>query len=212
MGHTINTVRYNEEIAQVVNSNNVKIKEAINGFNSQLNILGNGVTWKGGTSITNVGNLVDCYNTYKNAYTEFIRLLGEKCSVAFDSINSVIATNMGVQLSFDNIQALSFDTPKIEDLSFTGESGNADAIIDCANFFVQYASDIKNGYINIRNAFEKIGMGSQILDTSDYGTDYATILKNNVIEIVDGLKTIDENSFKTTIENLHTAAQNIKNG
>lgn len=213
MAYLINTARYNDEVANVVNTNNSKIKASISDFNAQLNILGNGETWIGGSAVENVNNLVQCYNTYKDSYSEFIRKLGESCNAIFNEINSIISSNNGVQLSFDNLQALSFETPNIKDLSFAGgEAGQADAIISCSNNFTQYAADIKNAYMNIKTAFEKIGSGSQIIDTSDLSSDPATQLKLRVSEIIDSLVQVDENQFKTVIENLNIAANNIKRG
>lgn len=213
MAYLIDTTRYNDEVANVVNTNNTKIKTAISDFNAQLNILGNGETWIGGSAVENVGALVKCYNTYKDSYSEFIRQLSETCTSIFDEVNSIIATNNGVQLSFDSLQALSFETPNIKDLSFSGgEAGHADTIISCSNNFTQYAADIKNAYMNIKTAFEKIGSGSQIMDTSDLSSDPATQLKLRVSEIIDSLAQVDQNQFKTVIDNLNTAANNIKRG
>ena len=213
MGYRIDTRKYNDEVANVVNTNNKKIKSAISDFNTQLELLGNGETWIGGTAVENVDNLVGCYKTYKNSYAEFIKKLGESCTSLFTEINSLISTNGGVQLSFDSLQSLTFEEPTIKDLTFSGgEAGNAETIISCAKNFTQYAADIKSAYQAINDAFLKIGSGSQILDTSDFGSDPATLLKTKVGDIIGSLVLVDENQFKTVISNLNTAANNIKRG
>ena len=213
MAYVINTTSFDNDVVNVVNSNNAKIKSAIADFNTQLNILGNGETWIGGSAVENVTNLVNCYNTYKNSYSEFIRKLGENCRIIFEDVNSIIRTNHGTELTFDSIQAVSFDTPTIKDLSFAGgESGSADTIINCASNLKQYAEDIKTAYVNIKTAFEKIGNGSQILDTSDFSSNPAETLKRSVAEIIDSLVQVDQGAFNTYIENLNTAANNIKRG
>ena len=212
MAYLVNTTAYNNDVASVVNTNNTKIKTAITDFNTELNVLANGETWKGTTAIENVGALVDCYNTYKNSYSDFITKLEQTCSTIFSEFNSIIATNNGVPLTFDNIKSLSFEEPVIKDMTYTGEGGDADRIITCAQSFTQYAADIKSAYQNIKTAFEKIGAGSLILDTSDLSSDPATALKNKVSSIIDSLVLVDEQQFKTVIDNLNTAANNIKNG
>lgn len=211
MGHIIDTNRYDNEVSSVVNTQNAKIKTAIDNFNAQLNILGNGSTWKGGMAAENVGNLVNCYNTYKDGYSTFVTKLSQDCASLFARVNAVVSTNHGTQLTYTDINSLTFDNPKVSDLSSAVESGSVDQIETCATNLQQYAKEIKDGYIAIKGAFELIGNGSQILDTSDSVDNPANTLKNKVIDAIDTLKQVDENAFKTYIENLNTAAKNIRN-
>jgi len=213
MGYVIDSGKFDSDVVSVVNASNKNIKSSIESFNKNIATLANGTNWRGASAVENVRTLVNFYNTYMSAYSDFIKKLNTTCQAALEGVNDIILTNRGVVLSFDTIESLVFDKPQVQDLTFAGgESGDPTVMIQCATSFSESAKNIKNGYLNIKTAFEKIGVGSQILDTSAFGTDYATKLKNGVIDAIDSLVQINDNEFNTCITNITNAAKNIQNG
>ena len=112
MGYRIDAKLFTEQVSDVVNANNTAIKNNIEGFNSNISKLANGVNWTGATAQTVIGQLVEFYNSYISAYSDFVTKLKENCQFSIEAINEILTSNGGTQLDFGSIDALSFEIPK----------------------------------------------------------------------------------------------------
>jgi len=195
------------------NINNVISGELTNGitsFNNQLDILNDGVTWRGSDAIKNVGDLINCYNEFLNAYNNLIEYFVNDVPQIFTHYNQIISANGGQSLTIAGVSSTQFQTKTLNDLSFSGEDGDPDKLLEIKPLLESAKTDIQTAFNNIKTSMDQIGDGSEMFDTSAANINYAENFKTEVKTYISNLDSKYEGTLNICISNIQRAAENLK--
>lgn len=186
------------------------LKGGIDSFNSQIDILQNGVTWRGSDAVSTVSSLIETYNAFIDSYNRIITYFKEEVPKIFVKYSEILTAAGGTSLTITNVDANIFPKKELANLSYAGEDGDPNKLLEIKPLLVTAVSTIQDAFASIKTKLTTIGDDSDFFNTSAANVNMAQALRNDVTNFITDLDSKYDETLNTCIKNVETAANNLK--